>query len=364
MKVKDWFDRRLEELALAEGYPLPWAGAGSDGIHPRGKLDANENSYLPETLMASLMDEVAREVDPRFYPAADYAALVSALAATTGFPEDHILLGSGADQLIAFLCDVFLGPTTTAVSVTPTYSFYRIRSRLTGARFIEVPLRPDFSLDVERMRKELAAPAARLLFLCSPNNPTGNSLARRDVEQLIADRSALVVVDEAYVEYAEESLADLVREYDNVVILRTMSKAWGLAGMRLGYMIGRPRLIRVFAEKVQYPYPLNAFALRLAVKLLAQPAIVRGAVDALKAERERLRHRLLQLGLTVFPSQTNFLLLAAGDGAEGILSALADRGIRIKLVGDVLGWSGCLRITVGVPEVNDLVVETLRECLR
>lgn len=362
--MKDWFDKRLEELTLAEGYPLPWAGAGGDGIHPRGKLDANENGYLPETLMASLMEEVAREVDPRFYPAREYAALVSALAATTGLPEDHILLGSGADQLIAFLCDIFLGPETTAVSVTPTYSFYRIRSRLTGARFVEVPLRSDFSLDVERIRKELSAPTARLLFLCSPNNPTGNALARRDVERLIADRSALVVVDEAYVEYADETAADLVREYDNVVILRTMSKAWGLAGMRLGYMIGRPRLIGLFAEKVQYPYPLNAFALRLAVKLLARQSVVQGAIDALKAERERLRRRLTELGLTVFPSQTNFLLVVAGDRAEAILSALADRGIRLKLVGDVLGWSGCLRMTVGVPEVNDLVVATLMECVR
>lgn len=362
--MKDWFDKRLEELALAEGYPLPWVEAGSDGIPTRGKLDANENGYIPEALLASLVREVARELDPRFYPAQEYTAVVSALAATTGFPEDHILLGSGADQLIALLCDIFLGPATTAVSVTPTYSFYRIRSRLTGARFVEVPLRSDFSLDVERMRKELSASTARLLFLCSPNNPTGNPLARRDVERLVADGSALVVVDEAYVEYAEETLADLVRQYDNVVILRTMSKAWGLAGMRLGYMIGRPRLIRLFAEKVQYPYPLNAFALRLAVKLLARHSVVGRAVEALKAERERLRHRLTELGLTVFPSQTNFLLFAAGDRAEAILSALADRGIRIKLVGDVLGWSGCLRMTVGVPEVNDLVVETLRECLR
>lgn len=362
--MKEWFDKRLEELALAEGYPLPVADAESDGVHRQGKLDANENGYLPAALLATLVREVAEEMDPRFYPTREYTALVSALASHLGVPEDQILLGCGADQLIAFLCDIFLGPGTKAVSVTPTYSYYRIRSRLTGADFVEVPLRSDFSLNVERLREELSDSITRLLFLCSPNNPTGNQFDRRDVERLVADQSALVVLDEAYVEYAEETFVDLVARYDHVILLRTMSKGWGLAGMRLGYMIAQPRLIRLFAEKVQYPYPLNVFALRLATRLLAHQHGVRAAIEDLKAERERLRHRLSELGLTVFPSQTNFLLLVMGNRAEKAAAALAERGIRVKLLGDVLGRSGCLRMTVGVPEINTLVIETLRECAR
>lgn len=362
--MKRGWDKRLRELAAAEGYPLPVADAEPvEGVR-LGKLDANENSYLPPSLLVTLSREVVHELDPRFYPTWEYTALASALAERVNLGPEHLLLGCGADQLIAFLCDVFLGPRTKAVSVTPTYSFYRIRSRLTGARFVEIPLAPDFSLDRDRIGKELGTPSARLLFLCSPNNPTGNSFDRRDVQRLIAGTSALVVIDEAYVEYADETLADLVGRYDNVIVLRTLSKAWGLAGMRLGYMIGPPRVIRLLAEKVQYPYPVNAFALRLAMKLLAQENVVRAAVDELKAERERLRQRLQELGLTVFPSKANFLLFVGGDRAQRMATALEEQGIHIKVVGDVLGWPGCLRVTVGVPDINNIIVETIEKCLR
>ena len=351
-----WWQRRLDELESLEGYPVPEVEELSEG-----KLDANENTLLPRSLLMALAHRAVEALDPRFYAVAEARALVQDLGRHLGVETERIVLGSGGDQLIDLVARMFLDAGTTAVTIAPTYSFYRIRSALAGARVIEVPLREDFSLDLEALLR--AARDARLLFLCSPNNPTGNQFPLEELEQVAREFSGILVVDEAYVEFADATALPLLERSANVILLRTFSKAFGLAGMRLGYLLAHPRLSRIFAEKVQYPYPVNAFAVRVARLLLEAYAEVRAAVEIAKREREWMRAEVCALGARAFPSQANFILFTAGDRASAVWRHLAAHRLRVKYIGEVLGHGACLRVTVGAPETNRAVIARLREVL-
>jgi histidinol-phosphate aminotransferase len=351
-----WWERRLDELEALEGYPIPAEDELSEG-----KLDANENVLLPASLLAALAQRAVQALDPRFYSLEDARALVRDLGRRLGIEAAHIVLGSGGDQLIDLIARAFVGAGETVVTISPTYSFYRIRSALAGARVVEVPLREDFSLDVEALLR--AAQGARVLFLCSPNNPTGNQFPLAEIELLAREFSGVLVVDEAYVEFAAETVLPLLSRSANVIVLRTFSKAFGLAGMRLGYLLASPRVSRVFAEKVQYPYPVNAFAVRLARLLLEAYDEVRATIEIVKREREWLRAELCALGVRAFPSQANFVLFEVGDRARAVWRHLAAHGVRVKYVGEVLGYGACLRATVGSRETNRTVIARIREVI-
>ncbi|MCS6815812.1 MAG: histidinol-phosphate transaminase [Blastocatellia bacterium] len=354
--MRAWWEQRLDELDALEGYPIPEGDELSEG-----KLDANENVLLPKALLVTLAQRAVETLDPRFYAIGDARALVRDLSRYLGIEPEHIVLGSGGDQLIDLVAQAFLEPGATAVTIAPTYSFYRIRCAFAGARVIEVPLREDFSLDLEALAR--AAHGARVLFLCSPNNPTGNQFPLAEIEHLAREFSGLLIVDEAYVEFASETALPLLARSTNVVLLRTFSKAFGLAGMRLGYLLAPPRLSRLFAEKVQYPYPVNAFAVRLARLLLEAYEEVRATIETVKREREWLRRALQTLGVRAFPSQTNFVLFEVGDRANMVWRHLAEHGLRVKYVGEVLGYGACLRATVGSPETNRALIARVQEAL-
>lgn len=354
--MNDWWERKLAELESREGYPVPEEEEPSEG-----KLDANENVLLPLSVLKALAHRVVEELDPRFYSVGEVRALVRDLARHLGVDAEHIVLGSGGDQLIDLLARTFLEEGTAAVSITPTYSFYRIRSVLLGAQFREVPLREDFSLDRDALLR--AAQGARLLFLCSPNNPTGNQFSLSEIEDLVRAFPGIIVVDEAYVEFAQETALPLLERWPNVILLRTFSKAFGLAGMRLGYLLAHPRLSRVFEEKIQYPYPVNAFAVRLARLLLEAYDEVRAAIECVRREREWLRAELTARGVRAFSSQANFLLFEVGDRASAVWRHLAAHGIRVKYVGPLLRYGACLRATVGSPETNRMLIARLAEVL-
>jgi histidinol-phosphate aminotransferase len=354
--MSTWWERRLDELEALEGYPIP----DSDELS-EGKLDANENVLLPKALLAVLALRAVETLDPRFYAVEDARALVRDLARHLEIEDEHIVLGSGGDQLIDLVARAFVEAGATVVTIAPTYSFYRIRCALAGARVLEVPLREDFSLDVEALVR--AARGARVLFLCSPNNPTGNQFSLAEIEHVARECSGLLVVDEAYVEFATETALPLLARSPNVVLLRTFSKAFGLAGMRLGYLLAHPRLSRLFAEKVQYPYPVNTFAVRLARLLLEAYDEVRAVLESVKREREWLRAELNALGVRAFPSQANFVLFEVGDRARAVWQHLAEHGLRVKYVGEVLGYGACLRATVGSRETNQALIARIREVL-
>lgn len=353
---------RLRHLERLEGYVMPQS-TPSEGqpTSPANilKLDANENVFLNRDWLIALAMDVVQELDPRFYSTHEYQQLVHALSVYHDIAPEHIVLGNGGDQIIDFVAKTFLDAGAKAVCIQPTYSFYRLRAKLAGARWINVPLNDDFSLNVNRLLE--AAQDANVIFLCSPNNPTGNQFVTAQIKEVLQSFAGIVFVDEAYADFADENLVQWVAEFEHLVILRTFSKAFGLAGLRLGYMLAHPTLARPFAEKVQYPYPVSAFTLAMALKLMQQIDVVQAAIEQMKRERARLIQELASVrGVRPFVSASNFVLLQLALPAEKVHYQLMDEGIFLKNVGTVLGMTNCLRTTVGTPPMNDRLLQTLR----
>lgn len=361
--MSDWLQQKRQQLEHTEGYLMPESapleGPGATG-RPRAiiKLDANENVFLSKDFLGALANEAAQELDPRFYSTQEHEQLVRALSAHLGVAPEHIVLGNGGDQLIDLVAQTFLDAGTKAVSITPTYSFYRLRAKLAGAQWVEVPLREDFSLDVDHLLE--AAGDARVMFLCSPNNPTGNQFAADQLRELLDAFAGLVFIDEAYAEFADETVAHWVTEFENLMVLRTFSKAFGLAGLRLGYLLAHASVARPLAEKVQYPYPVSTFSLAMGLKLLAHWEVIRAAIERMRTERARLLRQLATIaGLRPFDSQGNFLLFQVPDAVERVHGELMSEGIFVKKIGTVLEFPNCLRTTVGTPEMNDRLLDAL-----
>jgi histidinol-phosphate aminotransferase len=201
------------------------------------------------------------------------------------------------------------------------------------------------------------------LYLCSPNNPTGNQLEQSEVEALIEEFAGIVMVDEAYGEYADYSVVPLINKYENLVVLRTFSKAFGLAGLRLGYAVANPTLAKAI-NKIPAPYAINVVTLTMGRKLLENVSVVREAVAALKAERGKLINGLNEIkGVEAFDSRANFALFNTSKPYEDVYLSLLKKGVIIKKLGKLLEYENCLRVTVGLPEMNVKLLNALKEYL-
>ncbi len=295
------------------------------------------------------------------YPDPNQLKLRTKLAGLTGVSSDSIFVGVGSDEIIDLLFRLLCEPSIdSAVILEPTYGVYRVAAELNGAEVIGVELDGDFQIDVE---KTLAAvrPRTKLIFCCSPNNPTGNLLRRDDILALSRAFNGIVVVDEAYVEFSgAASLAQEVVARSNLVVIRTLSKAWGLAGIRLGYCIANPALVE-YLLRIKSPYNVSQIASAIALKSLEMNGAIQETMREVVAERERLALVLKRLPVVrhVFPSQANFLLARFADSSRAY-SALLARGIVVRRRSEPR-LSDCLRITVGTAEENKLVLDTLSE---
>lgn len=363
---KKWLRERLSEIRSLAGYTSGETvrrSARELGTEPSEivKLNSNENFFMPKEKLTELFMEVAEETDIRRYPQEEELLVKRALGKYLGVKPDCIMVGNGSDQLIEMLASLFLDRGDEALSVTPTFSMYQHIVSLLGAKFIGVPLKEDFSLNIKKILAAVT-PKTRLLFLCSPNNPTANQFREEKVRAVAEDFPGLVVMDEAYAEFAEFSVVPLVEEFDNLVILRTFSKAFGLAGLRLGYAVSNQNLAETLSSKAQLPYPVNSIALKMGLKLLGNVGIMRDAAGRMKTERKRLIKRLNEIsGVTAFDSQANFVLVQANGGADEVFQALLKRGIIVRDVGKVLNLGNCLRVTVGLPQMNDRLLAALEQ---
>jgi histidinol-phosphate aminotransferase len=322
------------------------------------KLDANENPYGPAPeVLAALRAFDGYDV----YPDPQQRRLRAALAEYTGFDPEWIIAGAGTDELIDLLTRMFVAPHEGILNFPPTFGMYAFSADLEDAALIDVPRRADFSLDLAAIAAQ--APKARLVFVVSPNNPTGTPLTREELDALLGI-GCPVVVDEAYAEFAGKSYVELVRERPNLIVLRTLSKWAGLAGLRVGFMVAAPEIIEV-AFKVKQPYSVNVAAEVAAIASVASSAYQMRRVAAIVAERERLRGKLQAIpALDVLRSEANFLLcLVKGTEARVVQAKLAERGIMVRHY-NTAALKNHLRITVGKPEQTDAVVEALNEILR
>lgn len=351
--------RHLEDVApYASARRQAWTGL---------RLDANENG-----LGSSLGDELHRYPDPTG------GSLRKALAGYLDVEAERLWLGSGADDAIDVLVRTLVDPQQPLVTTTPSYDMYRQRGEAHGARVRQTVLDNEFDLDVEAVID--AAVDAPLVMLCSPNNPTGNLLSRDRILGVLERTDAVVAVDEAYVEFARPagcasprasdavegspSLASLAGTPDaeRLVVIRTLSKAWGLAGLRTGYLVGAPALVGLL-DIVGLPYRLTAPAIRYGTQALAAPEEMRSRRDRIVAERERVSDALRTLGLRVLPSEANFLLFFVADPAA-VQERLARRhGIVIRRRDGLPGLDGALRVTIGTTGDNDRFLAALEATL-
>lgn len=315
-------------------------------------LDANENS------MGALSDSLE---GLHRYPHPRHPLLKERIARWRGVESDNVFLGVGSDEAIDLLLRIFCEPGRDRVLIAPpTYGMYEVSARIHDADVDRVVMGSDFQPRPDAMR-EAWGPRTKLLFLCSPNNPTGNLLDPDKVDRVIETFPGIVVVDEAYIDFCERpSRAPEVRKRENLVVLQTFSKSFGMAGARVGIAFAGEDVIR-YMMKVKAPYNLSSPAAARAAEALDHLKRMRQNASAIRGERQRLGGMLENLPhvQAVFPSNANFLLARFGD-ARRLWKELAEAGIIVRYRGGEPLCEGCLRITVGRPEENDKLIETLK----
>jgi len=312
-------------------------------------LDANENSF------GSPVD-----VDYSRYPDPLQTELRNRLALAHGVSPSNIFVGNGSDESIDLLVRIFCRPKIDSIIICPpTYGMYEVVAAINDVEVTTVPLREDFRID-PRALEDVFTEQTKLLFLCSPNNPTANLLDRESVVGLIGKFPGIVVVDEAYFEFSGGStLISEVQNFANLVVIRTFSKAWGLAGLRVGYSIASESIID-YMLRVKPPYNVNRISQELALAALDAGIRTDTNVAAIVSERSMLADRIAQFQFveTVFPSDANFLLVRA-DNARRLHRFLLDRQIVVRDRSLLAGCEGCLRITVGTRDENEKLLEAL-----
>ncbi len=309
-------------------------------------LDANENPYnAPFNRYPDPMQWVVKEQIEKI----------------KGVSRENILLGNGSDEPIDLVFRAFCEPgLENVVAIDPTYGMYQVCADINNVAYRKVHLTEDFQLDVDALLKA-ADDTTKVIFLCSPNNPTGNAFPKEELVRVINGFRGIVVVDEAYIDFSDKGtfLADL-EKYPNVIVLQTFSKAWGSAAIRLGMAFASKEIISVL-NKIKYPYNVNLLTQQQALKTLEQADQVKTWVKVLLKEREALVAQLQELPIVqkIYPTDSNFVLVRVGD-ANGIYNKLVEKGIIVRNRHTVTLCEGCLRITVGTPEENKTLLDALK----
>ena len=361
-----WIKQKLEKLQVIDCYK---AGATSEtvakqlGVTTKQiiKLDFNENLFMPRVKQAKLMKDLADEIDLRMYPEAEEAKLREKLSGYIKVPKDFIVVGNASDELIDRIIRLFVEKGDIAVSFAPTFSIPRLCVKRQEGEYVTVPLQKNLHLDVKGMISKFSD-KTRLLYICSPNSPTGTQYKAENIEKLVKAFPGIVILDEAYGEFADYSFVPRIMEFENMIILRTFSKAFGLAALRLGYVVANPELAKILTEKAPLPYPVSGFTLRMGAKMLDNVDMMLESVKQVKTEREKMIKALNEIeGVQAFDSQANFVLMNTQKPFELVNQKLLWKGIMVKKWGKILHYENCFRVTVGLPEMNAKLVEVLKE---
>jgi len=314
-------------------------------------LDANENAYG-----SPLDEQYNRYPDPLQYN------VKKRLSEIKGVPIRNIFLGNGSDEAIDILFRAFCNPgVDNVIIVPPTYGMYQVSANINDVALRRVPLTTEYQLNLEGIAEAIDK-NTKLIFICSPNNPTGNSINRDDVETLLANFNGLVVVDEAYINFSrQKTFIQELTEYANLVVLQTLSKAWGLAGLRVGMAFASEEIIEVM-NQVKPPYNINEASQQLALKALENVDQVNNWIKETLKERDNLVLQLKNFDfvLDIYPSDANFILVKTTD-PKAIYNFLVQRGIIVRDRSKVELCEGSLRITVGTPEENNILIKSLQD---
>lgn len=313
-------------------------------------LDANENSYGSPL-----------EKNYNRYPDPLQLDLKDAISKIKGVPIENTFLGNGSDEAIDLLYRAFCEPgKDNVIILPPTYGMYEVSANINNVEIRKINLLPNFQLDLDGIA-EAVDENTKLIFICSPNNPTGNSIVRTDIETVLANFKGLVIIDEAYINYAKQrTFIKELTEYPNLVVMQTFSKAWGLAALRLGMAFAARPIIDVL-NKVKPPYNINQATQDIALEALQNIGQVNDWIKITVEEREKLSANLLELNTVkkVYPSDANFILVEVDDAAK-TYNALVDQGIIIRDRSKVTLCEGCLRITIGTQKENQTLLKALK----
>jgi histidinol-phosphate aminotransferase len=314
--------------------------SGKTGIF----MDANENPYGN---MNRYPDPYQRE-------------LKAAISKLKGIPEEKIFLGNGSDEIIDLCFRIFCNPgTDKALTFTPTYGMYEVSASINDVSLIKIPLNADFQIDMAEVIPLLTDESVKLIFICSPNNPTANSVNYDDIEYIISNFQGMVIVDEAYIDFSEKpSFLELINRYPNLIVMQTFSKAYGLAAARIGMCFSGPEVINFF-NKMKPPYNISTINQKAALSRLQNQKRFNNQIIRIKKERERLATCLRKMNIAekIYPSDANFLLVKVRD-ASSIYNQLVNRHIIVRNRTSII--ENCLRITVGKKTENNKLIEALK----
>ncbi len=345
-----------EDVRAIEAYAVPSAVGFV-------KLDAMENPYsLPEGLQQQLGERLARLALNR-YPLSDPRGFKERLGKAVGLPPGmQLMLGNGSDELIHLLILACARPGATVLAPAPSFVMYEMSARFDHCNYVGVPLKDNFTLDAEAMLKAIDQHRPAVVFIAYPNNPTGNLFDRSAIEAILRATQGIVVLDEAYLPFAQDTWMPLLKRTPNLLVLRTLSKM-GLAGIRLGYLAADADWIEQF-EKLRPPYNVNILTLAAADLMLENMSILDGQAASLRSERARLLGQLQATpGVRAFESAANFILFRVSQ-ADAVFVGLKQRGVLIKNVAPTHPLlAGCLRVTVGTTAESDTFIKALRASL-
>lgn len=345
-----------EDLGLREGYHSPQVDVSV-------RLNTNESPLPPPPAWLDALAEELRQIPFNRYPDRNATGLRGAIADFHGVEPAQVFCANGSNEVLQSVCLAYGGPGRSAAVFEPTYALHSHIAHLTGTAIVEGRRRADFSLDLDEVDEVLLANRPSITFLCSPNNPTGMAENIATVEHVLDANPGLLVVDEAYGQFADWSAIDLVDGSRPLVVTRTFSKTWSMAAARLGYLLGPPEVVAAL-ERVALPYHLDAFkqaAGRLALDFAPE---MEERVGLIVRERQRLIAGLERLGVTTWPSQSNFVLFRPErrKGSE-VWQALVERSVLVRDTSSWPGLAGCLRVTIGTPADNDAFLSALEEVL-
>ena len=339
MDIKKLVKANVRKLRAYEASEIPC----------RVKLDANESPYGFRAL---------KSLKTNRYPDPEAKTLRSVLARQLKVKSEKILHGNGSDELIYYLITTFGGPV---LYPSPTFSMYGIISQALGEEYLSIPLDTEFDLNIKEFLKVIKSRKPKLIFLSSPNNPTGNAFSADRILKIIRQSKGLVVVDEAYQAFSDKkSFLPLIEKHENLIILKTLSKI-GLAGLRVGFMVARPEIIRE-VNKVRLPFNLNSVSQELAVAALKEKDLMRTCIRSIISERKRLLNEMKKIeGVEPCPTDANFILFKI-KCSDKIYRGLLEKGVLIRNMKGVI--DGYLRVTVGNPKENTIFLKALKETIQ
>jgi histidinol-phosphate aminotransferase len=354
----DWISKELSRIKDHSPYKRPRKQ------QDYYKLDSNENIVLDKRFIRAIALKSINDNDFREYPLEHFELLFNKIAKYANLDTKNVGIGSGSDQIMDLLLSTIC-KEKSAITINPTFSYFIDRCNMYKIPVKLINLSTlDNSLDFESFINE--SKNKDIIYLASPNNPTGNQFKIEDVINLIeVSKNKLIIIDEAYVEFSDYSLSNLVNKHNNLIIMRTFSKAFGLAGARIGYILAHEEIINIFNQYIQLPYPLSSFSMQLAIEALENIKMTKRSIEIIKQERNTVYNKINQLNkIKIYGSDANFFFFQTFDYFNKIREILFQEKILIKDFGDIGNYKGAMRATIGTKEMNDKLVLALEKATK